>query len=56
MIGIKNHAKKYPRKITELKEIKENPKYTFEKDEYGSYTLKIPEFNNFQGYVENFMG
>ena len=48
MDGIKNRAAEYPRKISELKEIRKNPNYTFEPNEYGAYTLKVPEFNDFQ--------
>lgn len=46
--GIKNYAAQYPGKISELKEIRKNPNYTFEPNEYGAYTLKVPEFNDFQ--------
>lgn len=48
MDGIKNHACEYPGKISELKEIRKNPNYTFKPNEYGAYTLKVPEFNDFQ--------
>ena len=48
MEGIRNRVEEYQRKIAQLKEIRENPDYTFERDESGFYILKVPGFNHFQ--------
>lgn len=51
--GIKNYIKKYQRKIDELKQIRQNPNYSIEKNEFGSSYVVIPGYDEFYLYLSD---
>lgn len=51
--GIKNYIKKYQRKIDELKQIRQNPNYSIEKNEFGSSYVVILGYDEFYLYLSD---